>query len=194
MTEILKPKIRIGRDPNCILILGTNGTGKSQFAYNLMNEIGKGLMLLPAFDDWAELLPEADIYKRTALDYKGIKHHIYKNDNDFNSIYKNWHDGTLTLDDCRVYVKSDLRNSPLFTILQRRRQMMCDIILMAHGFKTTPPQFFTFITHYVIFKVNDSPTIRKMELGDNFEKVSKTVEQVRELSKKDIHAFKCVKV
>lgn len=183
-----------GRDPKCILILGTNGTGKSTLACNMMNDAGKGLMVLPQFDDWAEMLPPTNIYSKKQLEYTGIKHHIYKNDDDFAAIFKNYHNGILTLDDCRVYVKSDLRHSHLFPILQRRRQMMCDIILMAHGFKTTPPQFFTFITDYVIFKVNDSPEIRKMDLGTNYDIVSKTVEQVRKMAEKQFNVFKWIKV
>ena len=185
---------RPGRKARVTLIMGGNGCGKSTFAVNLMKNAiesgaaSRGLMVLPTFDDWAEIIPEVSGLDRHSLSFEGIKHNVYNNDDDFKHIFKNYHNGILTLDDCRTYVPSNFDNSYLKKILQRRRQMMVDVVLMAHGFREVPPKLFTFVTHYIIFNVTDNPAYRKADIPEeHFDNIQKIVHRVRKKAAKNAH-------
>jgi len=183
-------KTRPGRKSRCILILGKPGTGKSTLAYKLMKEYGRGLMVLPSYDDWADILPELDINCPDSYNYNGVKHHVYNTDNDFYYIYNMYHNGIACFDDVRAYIPSNFDYSHFKKMLIRPRQRMLDVIIMAHGFSEVPPKLFTFITDYVIMDIEDSPDIRKKYLSGKLDILTKTVDFVKSKAHNNPHYFK----
>ena len=135
------------------IIVGTNGTGKTTLLNKLVDEKGgKSLIIDPDGMEWShveEIAPEkcgelkngqAKILAPTIED---IEHLI-----DFQN-------GTLVLDDCRFYLKSRMDES-IRRILIRRRQNAIDVFAVAHGLSEVPASFYTFATHLICFKTNDS--------------------------------------
>lgn len=195
MAPILPDAPHPGRTAKCICIIGKPNSGKSSISVTLMTAAGCGLFVQPQPDNWTDRTKEADIKKRDKCAYVGIKHHLYRCDEDFRHIYNNFHNAMICLDDCRTYVPANFEYSNVRLFLLRRRQRMLDVIFTAHGFSEIPPKLFTFITDYIIMPVNDTPQKRKDCLSPEMLSIlTKTVAEVNEKGKTDIHYNKWIKV
>ena len=184
-----------GRTAKCICIVGKPGCGKTTISVNLMTASGCGLFVQPQPDNWTDRTIEADIKKKNLCHYRGIKHHIYRNDDDFLYIYNNFHNAMICLDDCRTYVSANFEYSKVRLFLLRRRQRMLDVIFTAHGFSEIPPKLFTFITDYIIMPINDTPDKRKNCMSDEMLKLlTEAVVEVNEKGKEDPHYNKWIRI
>lgn len=193
--EIKEPIKREGRQATCIAIVGEPNTGKSTIAFELMKASGRGLMVLPDHDNWAETCPAIDTTVKKSYEYIGIKHHIYNSDDDFMYINKYLHNAMLSLDDARNYVPKNFDNSYFKRILRRKRQHMLDIVFQAHGFMEIPPQLFPFITDFIILPT-DSPEPRKklFKTSEQYNAVYKAVQTVNRLKKTSKHVNRWVQL
>lgn len=176
------------RKAKCICIIGTNGTGKSTLAVQLMQQQRSGLMILPTFDDWAAQFPQTNCSGRADLSYDGIRHHVMDSDSKviFSKIFQYYRDGIIVCDDPIVYIPKNLDDHPLKNILARRRQISCDIVFVAHTFKRVPPMLFDYITEFIIFNTVNASS-RKNELGANYEIIEKIIKRVAYKAKTDAH-------
>ena len=176
------------------IVLGTNGTGKSTviretFVIPELNRKGKVLICTPHFNEWLDV-PEIAC-KANEIQTIDTARRIVINpitpDEDIHTIVNNFRDGLLVFDDCRAYLES-LTDRTLKTLYISRRQWKLDMVAAAHGYSEMVPKFFTFATHFILFKVLDSPLDRKKYLQMDYDIILQKQKQVFEASKKNIHA------
>ena len=150
-----KNKIKMSevRQSLFFIIVGTNGTGKTTLLNKLIGESGrKALIVEPDGFEWRDV-KEIDISqvgefsagfgKVVAPDTEDLEELIY------------FQNGSLVLDDCRYYLKSRMEEA-IRKILIRRRHNSIDVFAVAHGLSEVPASFYTFATHLICFKTNDS--------------------------------------
>lgn len=151
-----------------ILLIGTNGTGKShttrKFIKSELANDGRALIVNPDADDWLDV-PRIDIYKAGRLEnFNGVVRHIWNGIEDLEQLQK-YRNGLLVFEDCRAYLNAGV-NDDIRRFLVRRRQRKIDIIVATHGFTETPPAFFTFAEYIVLFKTGDTVERRKDVIKD----------------------------
>jgi hypothetical protein len=143
-----------------ILIVGTNGTGKSTFADKIINAYPahkKRLIVDPdgsekLFDKYPEI-EQSDLKKLSQLEGKIYKV-LYTDSSLFEDIHNYFRNGLLVLDDSRNYTGS--RDEDLLKIYRRSRQFNIDILFICHGLSEIPPSLLTFTTKIIMFNTVDS--------------------------------------
>lgn len=181
------------RQPKQIVVVGTNGTGKTTLVKEIVKEqlkLGRRVLVVVPDDCEWNFFPDVNprFPERIAW-YKGARKIIYF-DGLLDIIREKFRDGMVIFDDCRAYFKSSLDNS-LHSLLIRRRQQMIDVIAVAHGFTEVPPKFFTFATHYAIFNTRDNVDRRKDVIGD-FEAFKTAVERVKQKALTNPHYYEII--
>lgn len=185
-----------GRTPKQIIILGTNGTGKTTLAKKLvLNELKKTdshvLIVTPDDMEWNSIPYVHPKFTHRIATYVGARKVIYE-PGLIDNIRENFKNGLLLFDDCRAYFKASLDDS-LHSLLIRRRQQMIDIIAVGHGFTEVPPKFFTFATHFALFKTIDNIN-RRRDCIQNFDVMQKAQERINQRALTDPHYFEIIKV
>ena len=184
------------RTPKQLVILGTNGTGKTTFTKKLLiNEIKKenshALVVTPDDMEWNTLPFVHPKFPNRIEWYVGARKIIYY-PGLIDNIRDNFRNGLLIFDDCRAYFDSSLESS-LHALLIRRRQQMIDIIVCGHGFTEVPPKFFTFATHFVLFKTTDNIDRRKNVI-QNFDQMKQAQQRVNRMAEKEPHYYEIIKI
>lgn len=166
-----------------ILILGEPGCGKTTFAIKAAEASGRNKSLVI---DKGLMVPNYDKYKivdaasPSITNLQGWGRSNYSKaakpfENLCNIMERDrWH-GTLLLDDCRQFIRSNPESAEmqaLESILSMRRHYDADIFAMAHGFTKVPPMFWPYVSHLVLFKTSDSIESRKNDIN-NYEAVAK---------------------
>ena len=187
-----EPETRI---PKQIIILGTNGTGKTTLAKKLVfNELKKKdshvLIVTPDDMEWNTVPYVHPNFEHRIRTYVGARKIIYK-PGLIDNIRENFRNGLILFDDCRAYFDASL-DSSLHSLLIRRRQQMIDIIAVGHGFTEVPPKMFTFATHFALFKTIDNIERRKNVI-QNFEEMKEAQKWVNEKAIRDPHYFEIIK-
>lgn len=168
-----------------IIILGTNGTGKTSLIEKFINaEKNHSLVVNPDDRDWHQLPLIVDL-NLINWEYPNARRYIWDGPEDLSVISRKFHNGSLILEDCRSYLKANL-SEELRRLFIRRRQNKVDIIVAAHGFTDVPPKFFTYCTEIVLFLTLDNINSRK-DVIRNFDELKKIQTFVNEQAKEDIH-------
>lgn len=185
------------RPAKLIIVLGTNGTGKTTFLNSVLTELNeKTVVITPDDIEWRQY-PHNDLQLPDDFIYPGIKRHIFnpgskkekvKSTLDVLEYFKR---GQMVFDDCRAYLQS-ATDDRIRQLIIRRRQRMVDVYAVGHGFNEVPPVFFTFATDIVLFRTVDNISRRKNCLKD-FEKMEQAQKRVNEKSLKDPHYFEHIK-
>ena len=170
------------RTPKQIIILGTNGTGKSTLAKKLViAELKKKeshiLVVVPDDMEWPSIEFVHPKYPERIERYAGARKIVYF-DGLLPIIRERFSNGLLLFDDCRAYLTASM-DMDLHSILIRRRQKMVDIIAVGHGFSEVPPKMFTFSTHIILFNTLDNIAGRKNVIR-NFEELKEAQTRVNE--------------
>jgi len=183
------------RTPKQIIVLGTNGTGKTTFVKKLViSELKKKnshiLIVVPDDMEWNTVEFVHPKFPERIERYVGARKIVYF-DGLLDIIRERFRDGLLIFDDCRAYFTASL-DRDLHSLLIRRRQMMVDIIAVGHGFSEVPPKMFTFSTHIVLFNTLDNIAGRKNVIR-NFEELKDAQTRINEKAIKDPHTFEIIK-
>ncbi len=184
------------RTPKQIVVLGTNGTGKTTFVKKLVaNELKKPdsqvLIVVPDDMEWPSIPWVHSKFPNRIENYVKARKIVYY-PGLIDVIREKFRNGMVVFDDCRSYFTAALEID-LHSLLIRRRQQMIDIVACGHGFTEVPPKFFTFATHYALFKTIDNINRRKYDM-QNFEEMKAAQQRINDKSKEDIHYFEIIKV
>jgi ABC-type cobalamin/Fe3+-siderophores transport system ATPase subunit len=144
----------IKRQSVFFIIVGLNGTGKTTLLHKYINSMdGRKLLVIdPDGMEWREI---HTIEKEQVGYMKKGKAKIIAPDKEELETIMDFTDGTLVLDDCRYYLQSRMDEVVRKTLV-RRRQNGVDVFAVAHGLSEVPAVFFTYATHLILFKTNDS--------------------------------------
>lgn len=184
------------RTPKQILIIGTNGTGKSTLAKKLvLSELKKKdshvLLVVPDDMEWNTVPFVHPNFPHRIENYVGVRKIIYF-PGILDIIRDRFRNGLLIFDDCRAYFTASL-DSELHSILIRRRQQMIDIIAVGHGFTEIPPKMFTFGTHIALFRTIDNIDRRKNVI-QNFEEMKAAQLRINQKSIEAPHYYEILKM
>ena len=165
------------RETERIIIIGTNGTGKSTISKKLvLNEIkkpdGHAIIVTQHLNEWTNLedVNRRFIDKRVG-EYAKARRLIFQK-GDLQYLEQSFRNGLLLFEDCRMYLHS-ATDEELHSMLIASRQRSVDIVAVGHGFTEVPPKFFTFSTKIILFKTRDNIKMRKPVLL-NFEEMQET--------------------
>ncbi len=143
-----------------IILVGTNGTGKSTEADKYIKALPptkKSLIVTP--DDSEPLwfkyptIEEHHLPGINLLKERNTKI-MFTSPKLFTQVLTHVHDGILILDDARSYSSS--RDEHLRNVFIRSRQNNLDLIFICHGLSEIPPSVLTFTTHIVLYNTTDS--------------------------------------
>jgi GTPase SAR1 family protein len=183
------------RTPKQIIIIGTNGTGKTTalkklVAKELQKKDSHVLIVVPDDMEWNMIPFVHPKFPHRIESYVGARKIIYF-PGLLEIISERFRDGMLIFDDCRAYLSASVEQD-LHDILIRRRQKMIDVCAVGHGFTEVPPKFFTFCTHIVLFRTTDSINKRKDDLKD-FERMKEAQARVNQKALTDPHYNEVIK-
>lgn len=145
-----------------ILLVGTNGTGKSTLADKIIKACIDGnnkraLVVLP--DDSEPLFRPYNELQRSEIRYiNNVANKenkvFFDNGKLFDDIQLYFRNGILVLDDARFYTGS--LDDSLRKLFIRSRQNNVDILFICHGLSEIPPSLITFATKIILFNTVDS--------------------------------------
>jgi len=184
------------RTPKQIIVLGTNGTGKTTFLKKLViSELKKKdshiLIVVPDDMEWNSVEFVHPKFPERIERYVGVRKIIYY-PGLLDIIRERFRNGLLVFDDCRAYFTASL-DSDLHSLLIRRRQQMIDIVAVGHGFTEVPPKMFTFATHYALFKTIDNIDRRKNFI-QNYPVMKIAQERINNKSQIEPHYHEVIKI
>ena len=145
----------MARYPQCNVLVGINGTGKTSFIKNILeqtvNEKNRALIVTPDPSEWRQV---EEVSGREISTFKGIRKIIY-HAGAMEEIQTYYSNGMLVLDDARVYIHAQ-SNDWMQWVQIRRRQVGVDLFCNFHGLTQVPPVFFTFATNLILFYTKDN--------------------------------------
>ena len=185
------------RAAKCTLVLGFNGTGKTTFIRETLEELlqryrstGRRLKVLivtPDDTEWQDY-PENTLETPDDYVYEGIQRHVWMDEYcgekkySLNRISK-FNSGIIVFDDCKVYF-GDILPQEIINLFVRRRQRSLDVFFVGHGFTTIPPRAFTYYSDAFLFRTVDNIDRRK-DCINNFEYFKRCQIEVNEKAKRN---------
>ena len=187
------------RAAKCTLVLGFNGTGKTTFIRETLEELlqrsratGRRLKVLIVTPDDTEWRDYEENMLETPDDYvyEGIQRHIWQDSYDGEKDYSlnrisKFNSGIIVFDDCKTYF-GDILPAEIVNLFIRRRQRSLDVFFVGHGFTTIPPKAFTYYSDAFLFRTVDNIDRRKNCIN-NFDYFKRAQAQVNERAKRDPH-------
>lgn len=193
------------RAAKCTLVLGFNGTGKTTFIRETLEELllrsrstGRRLKVLivtPDDTEWQDY-PENLLETPDDYVYEGIQRHVWQDSfagekkYSLNRISK-FNSGIIVFDDCKVYF-GDILPQEIINLFVRRRQRSLDVFFVGHGFTTIPPRAFTYYSDAFLFRTVDNIDRRK-DCINNFDYFKKCQAEVNEKAKRNPYYHKRIR-
>jgi GTPase SAR1 family protein len=173
--------------PSQIVIIGTNGTGKTTFVEHLLSEeLKKGNNhILIVVLDYKDFDHVEYTEKQSIGNFSGVKKIIYF-PGLLKTITSDFKNGLVIFSDCRAYLHH--WNDDLHCFIIRRRQNFVNSVFVFHDFAEALPKALVFATHYVIFKtIRRRKNLKKCILNQN--QIIKAMDRVNARSATQPHYF-----
>ena len=193
------------REAKCTLVLGFNGTGKTTFIRETLEELlqrsrstGRRLKVLivtPDDTEWQDY-PENLLETPDDYVYEGIQRHVWQDSYDGEKKYSlnrisKFNSGIIVFDDCKVYF-GDILPQEIINLFVRRRQRSLDVFFVGHGFTTIPPRAFTYYSDAFLFRTVDNIDRRK-DCINNFDYFKRCQAEVNEKAKRNPYYHKRIR-
>ena len=181
------------------VVLGANGTGKTTYVKQIVASTRQRVLIITPDDvEYNEtdeygnpLYPINPLRTKEDFVFDGVCRHIW--DPDWTpKVIHNFKKGLIIFDDCRTYLPART-DQFIHSLMIRRRQQELDVMVIGHGFSEVPPKFFTFATHYILFRTEDNINIRR-EVIRCFDKMRRLQWFVNRKAKEYPHYYLEVKV
>lgn len=188
-----------GRRPFMTMVLGTNGTGKSTIMREILEKCNakKALIVTNHIEEWRDVV-EVDLSKKEDFLYTGIrKTRCYQpTRTDVGTLAKlrYFRKGIIVFDDARLYMKDAKTDNLIEDLMISYRQQELDIFVVAHGFTKVRPVFYSYVSNIILFRTLDSVQYRKMELGENYQRIIDAQAEVNHKSLQNPHYYKRIKL
>lgn len=175
------------------VVLGLPGTGKTTMLKKLvitMARQGRRTLIVTPHDmEWETVPPVSLHHPHRMFDYKGARRIIYTDDT-FAHILEHYRSGLLILDDCRHYLRDGL-DRHTHQLLISCRQIDIDLFAVGHGFREVPPKFFTFATHFFLFRTADNITERKRVIL-NFDRMVQAQQRINTIAAENPYYYEII--
>jgi hypothetical protein len=147
----------VKRQPLFILVIGTNGTGKTTLVLNDFVAKYKNKVLIVDADGMEQKWQQFPLIEPQQISNPThrITRVLMQDEKTTIENISNFTNGLVVLDDCRVYISNRLEK-PFRRLFIRRKQFCQDQIAVAHGISEIPSTFWTYATHLILFKTTDS--------------------------------------
>ncbi len=193
------------RAAKCTLVLGFNGTGKTTFLRNMLEELlqrsrdmGRRLKVLivtPDDTEWQDY-PENMLESPDDYIYEGIQRHVWMDSSGDEKHYSltrisMFNSGIIVFDDCKVYF-GDILPQEIINLFVRRRQRSLDVFFVGHGFTTIPPRAFTYYSDAFLFRTVDNIDRRK-DCINNFDYFKRCQAEVNQKAKNNPYYHKRIR-
>lgn len=181
------------------MVLGTNGTGKSTIMREILERCNekKALIVTNHIEEWRDV-PEIDLSKKEDFLFSGIRKTrcIPPSKTDIGTLAKLrfFRKGIVVFDDARLYMKDAKTDNLIEDLMISYRQQELDIFVVAHGFTKVRPVFYSYVSNIILFRTLDSVAYRKMELGENYQRIIEAQSEVNKISEKEPHYYKRIKL
>lgn len=182
-----------------ILIIGTNGTGKttleSKFVIHFLQKNHKVLIATPDMFEWKKIPLISGNFPDKIADVNGAGRLIITHSNAkemLTYIYENFSNGLLIFDDCRAFLKSKT-DEFLEALFIRRRQKKINIIAVAHNFDKMPAAFWSYANEIFLFKTVGGLKNRK-EYVNNADIIEQAQQRINQKAEKNIHYYEIIKL
>lgn len=150
-----------------VLLIGTNGTGKSTILREILWSAASGkkkkVIVLPSnpaettFEDVPEIsLDDIDKFKSAKYQWGAVRVQCFDED-DFIHVIKDARNCVFISDDFKFYLSKSVLKKDIMRAFIMRRHMRNDFYFAAHGFKQVPPMFFAYMDWFYIFRCRDNP-------------------------------------
>jgi Cdc6-like AAA superfamily ATPase len=178
------------------MIVGLNGTGKTtiekELVKHFLSKNHRALIITPYSDEWTEY-PKIEDTPEQLKSFRQAARIVATPENGdelIMSLYYNYKNGLLVLDDMRIFVDSRV-SKYLENIMVDRRHRKVDVIAVAHSFETIPKAFYRYGNIIFLFKTSGKINDRKRELvnPEEFERAQVEVNQAAETNP---HFFKII--
>jgi hypothetical protein len=185
------------RYPKVIVLVGTNGTGKSTiqkkfFKYRQRNLVVPANLYDSAFDELEYIKSANEISS-----FEGTKKVFIEDENDFFNLidYKNGlKDCGLFLDDFRNYIPASgpKLKQPIRKLFSDRRHRGMDIYLSTHSPRQIHPDIFAYQPIIFLFKTTEAFPDSLNQKIPNLEKLKIAQRRVNLMSKKNPYYFEII--
>lgn len=180
-------------DSVSMLLIGTNGTGKStvlrKIAMAAINGGKKKVLILPSnpaeptFLDIPEIdLSEIDKFHSPGVTRGAVRCNVFDID-EYVKATRNARNTVIISDDFRAYFNKQTMHPIVRRLLISRRHHLNDYYFAAHGFTQVPGDLFSFTKYLQIFRCLDNPKRHRDKLLDA-NQVLETIKRVNETAER----------
>lgn len=161
-----------------ILIIGTNGTGKTTLGRLFLEKLNvpRKLVLTQHLDEW-NYLPHNELKRVDDLTFEGQNWHFVRDGANSTKKLKHYKNGLLLFDDARRYLPAQTDTNMLDLYISRRQHAV-HIMMMGHGFTQIPPQAFTFATDIFLFATRDNIDSTRKNTIQNYDQIIEVQKRV----------------
>jgi hypothetical protein len=170
-----------------VLLLGTNGTGKSTRLMDLAErriKQGHRVLFIPAHEHETSFNKYPPMHIKEVDTFTGGRRIYVTNEDQFVELILKIRNLVLVCDDFRVYLPKDRTHPEVRKLFIKRRHINVDIYMAAHGFKEVPPPFFAFMDYIFLHKTLDASMNRIREFP-NPKGLMEKVQEVNKAAQKD---------
>lgn len=179
-------------NPILSIIVGYTGTGKTTYIEKMIAKNKRSLVITPHISEWNQHetidLRDKNYYKYQGTRRVDANRKIMQSVNRSPDFFRN---GLLVLDDSRSYVKPKI-DEDVEDIIIARKQRGLDVVVAAHALTLVPRMFFSFASHFIMFKTQDNIIGRKDVINPAwYAEISEMQRRVNE--HKDFHYYEIFK-